>query len=279
MKVAGVCRQTDRSALSESIQRRGNRLIPTGREDSFIVAWDAEQSAKLVEAVRGKFIVFDGPDGGGKSTQLQKLQTFLESHGVAVCVCRDPGGTEIGDRIRSVLLDYDLSQMNVNCEALLFMASRAQLCAEVIRPAQERGETVLCSRFVSATCAYQGAAGYDPKRVIELAYFAIDGGWPDATVLLDVEVERGFERIGRKPQHAGKHRKKSAGQPTLFGSQESETVTDAMEARPIAFHRRVRKVFLELCEYYPTPIVTVAGDEPEEKVHEAVLKGLFDVLA
>ena len=89
--------------------------------------------------------------------------------------------------------------MDVNCETLLFMASRAQLVAEIIQPAIKRGETVLCDRFVTSTCAYQGAAGYDPKRVIELAHFAIDDCWPDVTIIIDVDTEKGSDRIGRKP--------------------------------------------------------------------------------
>ncbi len=224
----------------------------------------------LCQGLRGKFLVFDGPDGCGKSTQQRLLAEVLEAAGAEIVSCRDPGGTEVGDRIRSVLLDHDLSTMNVNCEALLFMASRAQLVAKVIRPALESNKTVLCDRFVTSTCAYQGAAGYDPKRIIELARFAIDDCWPDLTVILDVDVEEGFERIGRKPHHAGKNRQRSAGEPTLFqGSR-----PDAMEARSIDFHRRVRQMFLEVHQYYPVPVVTVDGRGDADTVHQRVLEAL-----
>ncbi len=231
----------------------------------------------LVAKLRGKFIVLDGPDGCGKTTQRNKLEDTLKQAGLDIVTCRDPGGTTIGDRIRSVLLDFDLNEMNVNCEALLFMASRAQLMHEIINPALEAGKTVLCSRFVSSTCAYQGAAGYDPKRVIELAHFAIDDRWPDWTVLLDVDVEKGFERIGRKSHHAGKNRKKFSGQPTLFQDEDAESATDAMEARPIDFHRKVRQVFLELHEYYPTSIIAVDASAEEDAVHQRVLECLTSV--
>jgi len=231
----------------------------------------------LTEQLRGKFIVLDGPDGCGKSTQRELLEGVLASAGADVVCCRDPGGTPIGDRIRKVLLDYDLSEMNVNCEALLFMASRAQLVAEIIEPALGSGKTVLCSRFVSSTCAYQGAAGYDPRRVIELARFAIGDRWPDWTVVLDVDVEEGFKRIGRKPKHAGKNRKKFSGQPTLFQQDDAESATDAMEARPIDFHRKVRQVFLELDEYYPTPAVTVDARGDQKEVHRCILECLARV--
>ncbi len=227
----------------------------------------------LIEKLRGRFIVFDGPDGAGKSTQRQRLAEVLEASGGAVVSCRDPGGTRIGDRIRSVLLDYDLSTMDVGCEALLFMASRAQLMSEVIKPALQENKTVLCDRFVTSTCAYQGAAGYDPKRVIELARFAIGDCWPDLTVILDVDTEAGFERIGRRPHHAGKNRQRSAGGATLFAG----SGPDAMEARSIEFHRKVRQMFRSVGEYYPRPVVTIDGRGDPDEVHQAVLAELARV--
>ena len=226
-----------------------------------------------MDHLRGKFIVLDGPDGAGKSTQHKRLEEALATAGVAVVSCRDPGGTAIGDRIRSVLLDHDLATMDVNCETMLFMASRAQLVAEVIRPALAEGKTVLCDRFVSSTCAYQGAAGFDPKRVIELAQLAIDDCWPDATIVIDVDVDDGFRRIGRKPSHAGKNRAASKG-PMLFEGGEP----DAMEARPIEFHRRVREVFKKLDTFYPAPVVTVDGDGDEASVFDRITEGLTRVL-
>ena len=227
----------------------------------------------LVEKLRGRFIAFDGPDGAGKSTQRKLIADALEAAGVKVVSCRDPGGTEIGDRIRSVLLDNDLSTMDVNCEALLFMASRAQLVSEVIRPARKANKTVLCDRFISSTCAYQGAAGYDPKHVIELARFAVGDCWPEVTVILDVDVEEGFDRIGRKPHHAGKNRRRAAGEAALFDGSRP----DAMEARSIDFHRRVRRIFLELHEYYPKPVVTVDGRGDVDAVHQRIVERLLNV--
>jgi len=236
-----------------------------------------------VKSLAGKFIVFDGPDGSGKTTQLELLASHLTSQGLQVVQCKDPGGTQIGERIRHLLLDYDLSQMDAACETLLFMASRAQLVGQVINPAVRDGKVVLCDRFVSATCAYQGAAGYDIKRIIDLAPFAIGDTWPDLTILLDVEVERGFERTGRKPQQTGKRRKQRAGQHSMF----ADAVTDAMEARPPSFHRKVREHFISL-QNRPDPpggqpprtsphnypgIVTLIETTAQDpaKVHEQVL--------
>lgn len=218
-------------------------------------------------------MVLDGPDGAGKTTQHKRLEDALTQEGVEVVSCRDPGGTAIGDRIRSVLLDHDLSVMDINCEAMLFMASRAQLMLEVIRPAIESGKTVLCDRFITSTCAYQGAAGYDPRRIIELARFAIDDHWPDLTILFDVDPEQGFDRIGRKPAHAGKNRKRNHEGPSLFEGGH----TDAMEARSLDFHRRVRKLFLEVHEYYPTPVVTIDAGADSDKVHARMMECLSHV--
>lgn len=227
-------------------------------------------ASTLVHPLRGKFIVFDGPDGAGKSTQRKLLADALEAAGADVVSCRDPGGTEIGDRVRSVLLDHDLSNMDIACETLLFMASRAQLVSEAIRPALSADRIVLCDRFVTSTCAYQGAAGYDPKSVIDLARFAIGDVWPALTLIIDIDPEEGFERIGRKPHHAGKNRRRSSGEATLFDGGQP----DAMEARPIEYHRRVREMFLGLHEYYPAPVVTVDGRGDVQTVHRRVLEEL-----
>ncbi len=225
----------------------------------------------LVRTLQGRFVVFDGPDGAGKSTQRLLLADRLEAAGAEVVSCRDPGGTQIGDRIRRVLLDYDLSTMNVSCETLLFMASRAQLLAQVIRPALESEKTVLCDRFITSTCAYQGAAGYDPQRVIELARFAVGDCWPHVTVILDVEADEGFARVGRKAHHAGKNRGKSSGEAMLFDGARP----DAMEARSIDFHRKVRSLFLDVHKYYPTPVVTVDGRGDMDTVHTRVVEVLL----
>ncbi|MBI5865111.1 MAG: dTMP kinase, partial [Planctomycetes bacterium] len=108
----------------------------------------------------GKYIVIDGPDGAGKSTQIERLKSWIVAEGGQWTYAKDPGGTTVGDRIRHVLLGYDLSEMDPRCETLLFMASRAQLVAEVVRPALAEGRTVVGDRFISATCAYQVAAGF-----------------------------------------------------------------------------------------------------------------------
>jgi len=188
-------------------------------------------------------------DGAGKSTHQRRLHAELSAAGVAVLACRDPGGTTIGDRIRSILLDHDLRGMDAACETMLFMASRAQLAAEVIRPARKAGQTVLCDRFVSSTCAYQGAAGFDSRRVVDLARLLLDDLWPDVTIVLDLPVESGLARNNHRP-------------------------VDAMESRPLDFQRRVRAIFQELPAYYPTPVIFVDASADAETVYQRIVESL-----
>ncbi len=222
----------------------------------------------LADKLRGKFLVFDGPDGCGKSTQRELLGEALTQRGLDVVHCKDPGGTEIGDRIRHVLLDFDLSRMDVRCETLLFMASRAQLVGEIIRPALKAGRVVLCDRFISSTCAYQGAAGFDVEEVLRLGHHAVGETWPDLTLIFDVPVKESFSRAGRKARP-----KSAIGQRSMF----SDAHTDAMEARPRRFHEKVHQLFLELPQMYPRPIVVLDGTGSAEAVHKQVVARLADV--
>ena len=214
----------------------------------------------------GKFIVFDGPDGSGKGTQIEQMRARIVADGGECVLAKDPGGTVIGDRLRHVLLGYDLSKMDPRCETLLFMASRAQLVAEIIRPALREQKTVLCDRFISATCAYQIAAGFPREDVIQLGRLAVGHTWPDLTLVLDVPVEVGFKRAGRKTGA------KLGGQIEMFDG----ATTDAMEKRSAGFHRKVRALFRELSDFYPSPVRVVDANRPVDDVHADILEALRD---
>lgn len=209
----------------------------------------------------GRFLVLDGPDGAGKTTVSGVLADRLTGRGLRVTRCKDPGGTEAGDRIRSVLLDHDLDGMDIRSEVLLFMASRAQLVADVVAPALERGDVVLCDRFVSANLAYQCAAGADFDAIIRLARYAIGDTWPDLTIILDVPSELGFARLGERAR---------SGKAPQAESDVDATGLDAMERRSGAFHQRVRTNFLSLPGRYPSPVEIVDASGSLEKVVQAV---------
>lgn len=218
--------------------------------------------------LRGRFIVVDGPDGSGKTTQIRRLDTWIRNAGGRTVCAKDPGGTPIGERIRHVLLGYDLSRMDPRCEALLFMASRAQLVAEVVRPALQAGMTVLGDRFISATCAYQCAAGVPRDDVIALGRLAVGETWPDLTFVLDVPPETGFARTGRKPHHAA--RNGGQGQINMFDG----ATADAMERRPLDYHRAVREMFRQLPGFYPRPVVVIDAARDADAVFVDILAAL-----
>jgi dTMP kinase len=202
---------------------------------------------------RGLFISLDGLDGGGKSTHCRLLADWLRVSGLAVTECADPGGTAVGDRIRALLLDGHQS-MTLACEALLFMASRAQLTSEVILPALDSGQTVLCDRYLLANVVYQGhAGGLDPHRLWEIGLLATDGLLPDLTLILDLPLETAFaRRRGR---------------------------ADRVESRDAAYHQRVREGFLEEARRHSDRMRIVDAAQPIALVHEQICREVADVLA
>lgn len=183
---------------------------------------------------RGKFITFEGPEGGGKTTHAKRLIAQLEAIGRRVVYTREPGGTPTGEAIRDIL-QYQITGEDISppAEVLLFAASRAQLVAHVIRPALERGDWVVCDRFADSTVAYQGyGRGFDREQMIAINDFAIGDTQPDLTLLLDVPCEEGFQRITAR--HAAN--KKSL---------------DRIEQEARDFHERVRDGYLELAKRWP----------------------------
>jgi len=210
---------------------------------------------QLARKVAGKFLVFDGPDGCGKSTQLRLLAEELDRRNVPPVRVRDPGDTRVGDAIRAILLGRDHEDREIRCELMLFMASRAQLVAEKIRPALAAGKTVLCDRYVSASCAYQGAGGVKVSDILDLAQFATRNTWPDLTVVLDVPAQLGLQRVRNQRQDTH----------------------DAMERRGLDYHERVRDLFLKLPQIYPKPVVVVDARAEIEAVRDRIWEALANV--
>lgn len=208
----------------------------------------------------GAFITVDGPDGGGKTTQAERLAAYLRDRGVLVHLTREPGGTWLGERIRDLLLERTGSTATTDplADAMLFDAARRQLVQEVIRPSLDAGETVICARFTDSTLAYQGyGAGLDIDVLRRLNDLATDGLRPDLTIILDVPVEAGLAR-------------KAPGDVTRF-----EAEFD------LAFHHRVRQGFLTLAAAEPDRIAVIdatgdidaVGDEIGALVDERLLRG------
>ncbi len=190
--------------------------------------------------MRGLFVTFEGPEAGGKSTQIGLLREFLEKHGKDVLCTREPGGTMAGEAIRN-LLQHDSAGENLvgAAETLLFEASRAQLVAEVIKPALEKGKVVICDRFSDSTVAYQGyGRGFGVQAVGHLNDFATGGLKPDVTFLLDIPVEEGFRRIEER-------------------NTANKTVKDRLESEAIDFHKKLRQGFLEMAEHEPFRFVVI----------------------
>lgn len=195
--------------------------------------------------------MFDGPDGSGKSTQFRRFAAYCRDHGLTVCEVREPGGTDIGEQIRKVLLDPANHDMSVRCEMMLYMASRAQLIAQTIRPALKAGQFVLADRFISSTLAYQGTAGgMSLEEILAVGRVAIGRIWPELTVIFDVDEQAAASRLN----------------PLL----------DRMEQKGAAFHRRVRQGYLDQAAAAPEGHLVVDATAAEDEVFAGLIEGLAD---
>lgn len=196
----------------------------------------------------GKFIVLDGPDGCGKTTQAKLLAQWLQEQGVPTELFRDPGGTAIGEKIRQILLNPEHIAMSTSTEVMLYMAARAQLWAEKIAPALKNNKCVLLDRWLSSTCAYQGCAGgFGMEKIVKIATDCLERPWPDLTIILDVDLETGANRLKAQP--------------------------DRMEQKGKEYHQRVREGFLELAESREDFFVLDGADDVKT-VHKKILEVL-----
>lgn len=200
--------------------------------------------------MKGVFITFEGSEGCGKSTQSKMLAQYLRRIGKRVVYLREPGGTGVSEKIRGILLDPANRSMLPACEMLLYMASRSQVVAEVIRPALKKGRIVVCDRFLDSTLAYQGyGLGMDIGYIRCIGDFSTSGIKPDLTFYLDLPLKKGLaHRNGNK---------------------------DRIEKRPLDYHRRVRNGYLSLARSEPRrmKVVKVEDDKKmtQEKIRNTVL--------
>ncbi|MBL1218428.1 MAG: dTMP kinase [Planctomycetes bacterium] len=195
----------------------------------------------------GRFIVFDGPDGSGKSSQFRRFSSLAEQmSGIDVCEVREPGGTSIGEQIRDILLNPENVEMDLTTEMLLYMASRAQLVSQRIKPALMSGQLVLADRFISSTLAYQGTAGgvsLDGIRAV--GNIVCEEVSPDLVVLFDVDLQTAAHRLN----------------PLL----------DRMEAKGAEFHERVRHGFLNQAQHDPDTYLVIDATHSEQEVFTTLL--------
>lgn len=195
------------------------------------------------------FITFEGLDGSGKSTQVALLERNLRSQGHAVTILREPGGTPVGEKIRSILLDPANADLTDAAELFLFSASRSQLVETVIRPSLRSGTSVLCDRFYDSTTAYQGGGrGLDMSMIRAVNEAATGGLRPDATFFLDVPIEI----LANRMLAAG-------------------TSKDRMEAQALEFHTRVRQAYLQLAAA-ESRFHSVDGTKPAEDIAQQIWK-------
>jgi dTMP kinase len=197
---------------------------------------------------KGYFITFEGAEGAGKSTQIRNAVDFLKKKGYSVVMLREPGGTQISELIRNILLDKNNKEMSRVTELLLYLAARAQLVHEKILPALKEGKVVICDRFEDSTRAYQGYGRNLSLDAIEEASRLVRGALkPDLTFVLDVDIARGLKRGGRH---------------------------DRIECEALSFHERVRRGFLELAKKEPKRMVVLDTSRPVEWVSEKVWERL-----
>lgn len=197
--------------------------------------------------MEGMFITVEGPDGSGKTTQLQLLANALIKKGYEVVMTREPGGTKVGNSIREVLLSPEHDEMTARTEMMLYAASRAQNVDQVIRPALARGAIVLCDRFVDASIAYQGyGLQYDLEQVVSLNKWATAGVTPDLTFLFDLSPEQSSHRMRERGQ------------------------LDRIEIRDEAFHQRVYEGFLTLLQQNPARMVRIDASQTIEIIQDEV---------
>ncbi len=213
----------------------------------------------------GIFLTVEGPEGAGKTTQTRLLADHLRSRGRKVVCVREPGGTPIGEQIRTLLLDPGRREMDARAEMLLFAASRAQLVAQVIAPALRVGQDVVCDRYADTSLAYQGVGREIGMEVVRTVNAVATGGLlPDLTLLLDIDVAAGLHRARAE---TGAHAPSAKGR-----------TGDRMEQEMLAFHERGREGFLSLAQKEPQRIRVIDARGSVTDVQRAIQEAVAQIL-
>lgn len=201
------------------------------------------------------FITLEGPEGSGKSTQIRRLAKRLEAMGYPVITTREPGGTPIGDQIRHVLVRLENNELHPRTEILLFLAARAQLVEQLIKPALQDGKIILCDRYGDSTLAYQGYGhGLDLEQLRQMLDFATDHLKPDLTILMDLDVKTGLMR------------------------KKAEDEWNRLDAYEVLFHERVREGYLNLAHEEPERWQIVDASQGIDAVQEDLFQIILDAL-
>ncbi len=204
------------------------------------------------------FITFEGIEGSGKTTQLKYIQTYFNNRGQECILTREPGGTEIGKKIRSILLDPASKNIFPVSELLLYMADRAQHVKELVIPALSAGKTVLCDRFFDATVVYQGyARGLDVKQIHQLHQWILEGLKPDITLLLDLPPDIGLSRAWAQIDNGNR-----------------DNAETRFEKENLAFHKLVRAGYLELARLEPQRFRVIDATREEDKVRRDIIDAI-----
>ena len=204
---------------------------------------------------KGIFITMEGPDGSGKTTQIELLKKELEQSGYKGTITREPGGNRISEAIRGIILNKDYSEMSPVTECLLYASARAQLIAEVVGPSLENGEAVISDRFVDSSLVYQGIArGLGIETVYEINKIAIAGYMPDATFLLDLTAEEGIRR------------------------KKDQKELDRMELAGLEFHKKVAEGYRTLAERFPERIQVIDATQSVETISGLIKERVYGIL-
>lgn len=202
------------------------------------------------------FITFEGGEGCGKTTLIEKLVVDLEKRGIKTFKTREPGGSKISEEIRNVILNKENTEMDYRTEALLYASSRRQHLVEIVLPAIEKGYLVICDRYLDSSLAYQGyARGLGIDEVYNINLYATQGILPDLTILIDQDPRIGLARIANNNRN-----------------------TDRLDVEKISFHDNVRSGYLEVAKKFPERIKTINGERPLEDVYNDVLKIVLEKL-